>query len=612
VHVLSATGLSRTHDGRTLFSDVAIGIATGDRIGLVGPNGSGKSTLLRILAGVERPDAGDVVFSDNARIGWLPQEPDLPDVAAVEAVLSLGDGAVRQHEAEALLSRLGVPLDLPTGEMSGGQRRRVALAGTLLPPSDLLVLDEPTNHLDVWTVDWLEDELRRRASALLLVSHDRRMLEDLTTRMLELDPDGLDPTGVDGPGVPQAGGGAYWHEGGYSAVLQARAERSRRRDRASQQRASVLRKEVAWLQRQPKARTSKPKFRTEQAHALQASAGAGEQVQLQLGTGRRRLGSRVIDAEGVRFRYSPDGPDVVKGFDAAIGPGQRIGVVGPNGAGKTTLLRLLCRELEPSAGTVGHGPTVELGIYRQEAVVPPSGASVLDTIEEVGSRIPLANGETLSASKLAERFLFDPRLQRTAVRDLSGGERRRLALLRMLVAAPNVMVLDEPTNDLDLDTLAVLEDHLDGFGGTLLVASHDRFVLDRLTDELYAVDPDGSVSRHLDWARYREAVEHERALSGRASSGRGGNGGSGRGAGGGGASDAARARERLLEERRNLRQLESRMTRLTGLRDQLDAALVAAGSDPARVAELARARDGVVTELAEVEQAWLEASVEET
>jgi ATP-binding cassette subfamily F protein uup len=600
VHVLSATGLSKTHDGRTLFRDVALGLATGDRIGLVGPNGSGKSTLLRILAGVEQPDAGEVVAAGEARIGWLPQEPDLPDVPALAAVLALGDGAVREHEAEAMLDRLGVPMELRTSEMSGGQRRRVALAATLLPPSDLLVLDEPTNHLDVWTVDWLEDELRSRASGLLLVSHDRRMLERITTRMLELDPEGVDPTGH-GPeaiSAPSAGGGVYWHEGGYSAVLEARAERARRRERTADQRSAVLRKEVAWLRRQPKARGSKPRFRVEQAQALQAATPLGEPGQLQLGTGRKRLGSRVVDVDDLRFRYEPDGPDIVTGFTHRVGPGDRIGVVGPNGAGKTTLLRLLCGELEPTAGTVGHGPTVELGVYRQEARVPPSDTSLLDTVLAVGHRIPLANGETLSAAKLAERFLFTPRHQRTAVRDLSGGERRRLALLQLLITAPNVLVLDEPTNDLDLDTLAVLEDHLDGFTGTVLVASHDRFVLDRLTDELLAVEPDGSVSRHLDWEHYREAVESRRRSTGTTRS-----------------QDrppsaAAAAHHDRREQRRAVRQLESRMAKLGELRDQLDTAMAAPGQPHERLAELAVARDRVVTDLAEVEEAWLEAAVD--
>jgi ATP-binding cassette subfamily F protein uup len=276
-------------------------------------------------------------------------------------------------------------------------------------------------------------------------------------------------------------------------------------------------------------------------------------------------------------------------------------VVGPNGAGKTTLLRLLLGELEPTAGEVEHGRTVEMGVYRQEARVPPSDTSALDTILEVGDRIPLATGETLPATRLAERFGFPPRLQRSAVSDLSGGERRRLALLHLLVAAPNVLVLDEPTNDLDLDTLSVLEDHLDGFRGTLVVASHDRFVLDRLTDGLLAVRPDGRVTRHLDWARYREEAEAERAAIAATRAVRSSTEDDG-------PSAAARDHERRKQHRRELGRAERRVERLQGLRDELDAAMAAAGTDHEQLAELARARDKVAGELDEAEEAWLEAA----
>lgn len=601
MHVLSATGLSKSYDGRVLFTDLALGVQTGERIGLVGPNGSGKSTLLKILSGTVEPDAGEVVPATGARIRMLAQQPELPRGTATAAVLDGADAATRQHEAEALLDKLGIDPGAEVSEMSGGQKRRVALATALVAPADLLILDEPTNHLDVWTVDWLEDELRSRTSALLLVTHDRRMLERLTTKLLELDPRGLDPTGTDGPGVPSAGGGAYWHEGGYSVLLEAREERERRRNRAEQRRSNILRKEIEWLRRQPKARGTKPKFREEQARQLQAATPPGELGQLQLGTGRRRLGSQVIDAEEVAFRYDAHGPDVVRDFSYSVGPGQRLGVVGPNGAGKTTLLRLLLGELEPTDGAIKRGPTVEVGVYRQEARVPPSSTSALDTILEVGDRIPLATGETLPAPRLAERFGFPPRLQRSAVSDLSGGERRRLALLHLLVAAPNVLVLDEPTNDLDLDTLAILEDHLDGFQGTIIVASHDRFVLDRLTDELLAVRPDGRVTRHMDWEQYREEAEAERAVSQVARTAQQRSSG---------VSQAAVDHARRKEARRELRKVASRVEKLEGLRDELDAAMAVPSTGHEQLAELAKARDEVVTQLAVAEERWLELAEE--
>ncbi|MFP5308988.1 MAG: ABC-F family ATP-binding cassette domain-containing protein [Actinomycetes bacterium] len=588
MHVLSASGLSKTHDGRTLFADVSLGLTTSDRVGVVGPNGSGKTTLLRILAGAEEPDEGEVITATGARIAYLPQDPALPDLPALDAVDEATDHTVPRHEAEAMLARLGVPLDLPTSAMSGGQRRRVALTITLLPPADLLVLDEPTNHLDVETIAWLEDTLRSRACGLLVVTHDREMLERLVERMLEIDPLGDRRSGR---------GSVYWHEGSYSDLLEARAERVRQSGAMEARRQNLLRKEIAWLRRGPKARTSKPRFRVEQAQALQAATPEGERGQLQLGTGRRRLGSDVITVEGASAGY--DGVPVVRDVDLLVGPGDRIGIVGPNGAGKTTLLRLLTGQLAPLSGTVKHGTTVELGVYEQEARVAPVERSVLDTILDVGDRIPLANGDTLTAEKLAERFGFDGRLQRASTAKLSGGERRRLALLHLLVQAPNVLVLDEPTNDLDLDTLARLEDHLDGFSGTLLVASHDRFVLDRLTDHLLALAPDGTVERHLDWNAYREVAERRRRAQETTDA-------AARRAPSASAEDNRRRQARMKE----LRSVEARVEKLGGMREELHAALATAATDHARLAKLTEALRAVESELEAAEERWLELSVD--
>jgi ATP-binding cassette subfamily F protein uup len=595
MHVLSVTGVAKAHDGDVLFEDVAFGLGTEDAVGVIGPNGSGKTTLLEIVAGIGVPDAGEVVLRTDARIGYLPQRPDLGDGGALEVVLAASDRTVREHEAEAMLDRLGVPLDLPVAAMSGGQRRRVALTATLLPPSDLLVLDEPTNHLDVETIAWLEDELRRRNAGLLMVTHDRYFLERLTNRMLEIDPRGRRRAEVGTPGA----GAVYWHEGSYSDVLEARAERERLHAQDEARRQNLLRKEIAWLRRGPKARTSKPKFRLEQAAVLQAAALEEEPVQLNLGTGRRRLGTQVVELEDVTFGYG-DGEPVVRDASLGLGPGERLGVVGPNGAGKTTLLRLLTGRLTPDVGRVHVGQTVEFGTYEQESAVAPSDLSVIDTVTAVAEWIPLANGERLSASRLAERFGFEGRLQRASVARLSGGERRRLALLHMLVAAPNVLVLDEPTNDLDLDTLNVLEDHLDGFGGTLVVASHDRYVLDRLTDGLVAIDHDGRLRRFLDWDAYRDTVEAERrareeaAERARRTT----------------ASASAEANRRRQDRRREVRSLEQRIERLHGMREELHGTMAAVGADHEQVRRLDEALQAVESELAAAEERWLELTVD--
>ena len=591
MHVVSVTGLAKGYEGRTLFSGVSFGLSTDDHVGVVGPNGSGKSTLLQLIGGLETPDAGDIVVNNEAHIAYLAQRPDLPDAPALEVVRGATDRSVREHEAEAMLHRLGIPVGMPVGDMSGGQRRRVALASTLLPDSDLLILDEPTNHLDVETIAWLEDELRRRNVGLLMVTHDRYFLERLTNRMIELDPaGGRDPR--------HEGGAVFWHEGSYSDVLMARAERERLREKDQARRENLLRKEIAWLKRGPKARTSKPKFRLDQTNALrEATALEEEPVQLNLGTGRRRLGTQVLELEQVSFAYDDD--PVVRDVSLLLGPGDRIGVVGPNGSGKTTLLRLLAGQLGPDEGEVHVGQTVELGMYEQEATVDAGGRSVIDTVKDVAEWIPLATGERLSAERLAERFQFPPSLQRAAVSNLSGGERRRLALLHLLVAAPNVLILDEPTNDLDLDTLNVLEDHLDGFGGTLIVASHDRYVLDRLTDELYAMDPDGGVTRYLGWDQYREAVDRRRELEEASAAAQ-------RRA----PSASAEANRARQERRRELRSLEQRMEKLQQLKAELHDAMAGVGADYDRARKLDEATRAVVEELAEIEERWLELSVD--
>ena len=572
MHVLSASGVTHGYEGRTLFADLSFGLSDDDRVAIVGPNGSGKSTLLQIVAGEITPDAGEVVPRSGVRINHLRQTPVLPGGATALEIVR-GAPTAADHEAAAMLDRMGIDPDADVGALSGGQQRRVSLAQVLVEPADLLVLDEPTNHLDADTIDWLEDELRRRACGLLFVTHDRYLLERLTNRMLDLHDT---PT---------------WVEGSYADVLEARLSRQDHRAKAEHTRRNLLRKELAWLRRGPKARTSKPKFRLEQAQALMESAEVGEAPQLDLGTGRRRLGTQVLEAEGLTVRYGDH--TVLDAVDLHLGPGDRVGVVGPNGAGKTTLIRAIAGQLEPDAGTIAWGPTVELGVYDQQAEAAPRDVTVIDTVTDIAEWIPLANGERLSASALAERFGFAGPLQRASVARLSGGERRRLALLHMLVAAPNVLLLDEPTNDLDIDTLQRLEDHLDGFRGTLVVASHDRFVLDRLTDELVAVE-DGRLVRYLDWATYREAHAERRAAppprSGRTSG-------------------TAEDNRRRQEQRREIRALEQKVEKLTEQRQALHVALARVGDDYERAAELDRALRVLTSELERAEEAWLEATV---
>ena len=586
MHLMSLEQVGASVEGRTLFADASFGLSSEDRVGVVGPNGVGKTTLLRIITGDREPDAGSLVPRSGLRVGWLAQDVDLPDATAAE-VVATGDPLARDDEVAALLDHLGVDGDLPVLRGSGGQRRRVALARTLLAPSDLLVLDEPTNHLDVDTVDWLEEELGRRRSGLVLVTHDRYVLERVVNRMLDLQPP-----------APDQPAEVYWHEGAYSSLLEARAERQALRQRTTARARNLYSKEVAWLRRSPKARTSKPRFRVEQAERLrQAAVGDEESRPLELGTGATRLGDEVFHLEQVSITRGDH--LVLDRVDLTIGPGERVGIVGPNGAGKTTLLHVLAGQLTPDSGEVTVGRTVQHGVFEQLASVPPGQITALDTVLDIAPHVPLKNGERLPAHRLAERFGFDGRTQRTPVALLSGGERRRLALLHLLVAAPNVLLLDEPTNDLDLDTLAVLEDHLDGFEGTLIVASHDRFLLDRVTDRIIGVE-DGRLFEHLDWSGYREQqlAARESAAARRARQVRA-------------PSDTAADNARRQQERKELRRLEQRLEKLQSHREQLFSQMVTAAAEPEQLMALQQQLVEADAELASVEDRWLELSLEQ-
>ncbi len=527
VHIASIDGVSKSYDGRSLFSGLSFGITSDDRIGIVGRNGSGKSTLLAILAGRETVDAGRVVFQGDVSIAFLEQEPDHDPTQTIDEVVMAGqpvlvaalqrydvatqrlsvdpedagavealaratatldrlDGWTVEHKRTAILDRLGFDdSSVKLGSLSGGQRRRVALAAALVSDADLLILDEPTNHLDADAVDWLERELAGRNGPLVMVTHDRFLLERLTNVMIELDD-----------------GHAYRHDGTYSDLLTARLERTRQTAAAEARRNNALRKEIAWLRRGARARTSKPKFRLAQVEALQSIGTSRELPALDLGTGRRRLGKRAIQLDGVSAGY--DGRSVVRNVELNLGPGDRIGIVGANGTGKTTLLRLIAGEIEGDGGVIWRSPNCVIGMYCQTATVEADGRRAIEVITDVGTHIPLVDGSVVSATKLAERFGFDAAMQHRQIADLSGGERRRLALLEILMDAPNVLLLDEPTNDLDVETLAVLEDYLDGFGGVLVVASHDRYLLDRLTDVFYDVNSRGGLDEHVgDWESYR-------------------------------------------------------------------------------------------------------------
>lgn len=483
VNLINLENVDKSFGLKTLLHKVSLGIQSGDRIGVVGLNGGGKTTLIEVLTGVEQPDAGRVSHNSSLRMAVVTQRMQLTgtDTIADVVVAPLGlqtyEWASNARVREVLdglgIERLG--LDTPVGQLSGGEQRRVNLAAALVRELDLVVLDEPTNHLDIEGVQWLADHLLSRKLSVVVVTHDRWFLDTVATSTWEVHDGQVD---------------AY--EGGYNDWIFARAERSRQADAMEQRRQNLARKELAWLRRGAPARTSKPRYRIDAAEALIAAVPPPRDKVELMAFSRQRQGRIVVELEDARID-TPDGRPLVDDLTWRLGPGERIGLVGVNGSGKTTLLRALAGEYPLVAGRRIEGRTVRLGWLRQELDDLDPDMRLLDAVEEVASYVQLGKKE-LSAAQLAERLGFSPKRQRTPIKDLSGGERRRLQLTRVLMSEPNVLLLDEPTNDLDIDTLQELESLLDNWAGTLVVISHDRYLIERIADSTWALFGDGKLT----------------------------------------------------------------------------------------------------------------------
>lgn len=490
-NLINAERITQIYGDEPILSDVSLGINVADRIGVVGRNGAGKSTLLRILAGIESPTSGRVSISGGTRIGYLRQRDEFgPDQTIRDAVLahSTMHDLVTQAGARDVLDALiggheDAILDRPIRQLSGGERRRADLARLLVTELDVLFLDEPTNHLDIEVIQWLARHILQRTSlALVVVTHDRWFLDEVCEEMWEV---------VDG-GVEQ-------YDGGYSAFVLAKAERSRQQSIEQHKRNNLIRKELAWLRRGPPARTAKPKFRIDAANELISAEPPARNTAELLNFANARLGKSVFEAKDVQIRAGgvAEGAILVDHLTWHIGPGQRFGILGANGSGKTTLINAILSLIPVSGGTITTGVTVKPAYLSQHLEELDPSWRVLEAVERIAKHVTLGTGRELSASQLCERIGFGADGQWTPVRDLSGGERRRLQLTRLLMGGPNVLVLDEPTNDFDTETLTALEDLLDSFGGTLIVISHDRYFLERVCDDYRALLGDGSVRELL-------------------------------------------------------------------------------------------------------------------
>ncbi|MDY7990796.1 ABC-F family ATP-binding cassette domain-containing protein [Paenibacillus polymyxa] len=530
MNIMTVEHITKSYGEKMLFEDASFGMDERDKIGVVGVNGTGKSTFLRVISGLEPPDDGNIAVNNDVRIQYLAQNPDFdpemkvlqhifhgnqPEMKAVREYtetmesLELNPGSEElqnrllrasqqmdtfqawqlESEAKNILTRLGITqFESRMGVLSGGQRKRVALAAALIQPCELLILDEPTNHIDNESVEWLEQYLQKRRGALLMITHDRYFLDRVANVMLELDH-----------------GRLFRYEANYTRFLELKAEREEREASTEQKRKNLLRNELAWIRRGAKARSTKQKARIDRYEQLRDQQPEARSGSVDMSVASTRLGKKILEIE--HLSKSVDSRKLIQDLSYIAVPGDRVGILGPNGSGKSTLLQMIAQHIEPDSGNVVLGPTVKLGYFTQEHQEMNESLRVIEYIKEEAEVIRTADGSTITAAQMLERFLFAPSAQWTVISRLSGGEKRRLYLLRVLMSAPNVLLLDEPTNDLDIQTLSVLEDYLDEFPGVVFIVSHDRYFLDRTVDKILAFEGDGQVRVHVgDYSEYAEWI----------------------------------------------------------------------------------------------------------
>lgn len=526
MNILNAENISKSYSEKILLKNISLGISEGDKIGVIGINGTGKSTFLKIIAGQEVSEEGRITKGSSVSIEYLPQSPDFhPDatvleqvfrgdtavmktIRAYEAALEIGDAEAIMKlthdmdaadawsievEAKTVLTKLGISdFNARIGTLSGGQKKRIALAAALINPSDLLILDEPTNHLDNDIIDYLEVYLNRRKGALLMVTHDRYFLERVTNKIIELDR-----------------GSLYEYYGSYNDFLEKKLLREEMERASEEKRQNLLRKELAWIKRGAKARTTKQKARIQRFEELRDNEPNFIEDKLEISVGGTRLGRKIIETYNIAKAYGDN--QLIRDFSYILLRDDRIGIIGPNGIGKSTLLNIIAGKIQPDSGQVDIGETVRIGMFSQETYHMDDNMRAIEYVKEAAEYITNAEGYRLTASQMMETFLFNSMLQWTPIGKLSGGERRRLHLLRVLMEAPNVLLLDEPTNDLDIETLTILEDYLESFPGAVIAVSHDRYFLDKVAEKIFYFEGDGEIDQYIgNYSDFKE--KHDRTI----------------------------------------------------------------------------------------------------
>lgn len=481
MNILNAEKISKTYGEKVLFDKVVLGVNKGDKIGVIGVNGTGKSTFLKIIAGIEEPDAGEIVSGRGVTVSYLAQAPQFNPGDTIVGYVIKDKNNASEAEAKTILTKLGITdFDAAINTLSGGQRKRIALARTLVSPAEVLILDEPTNHLDSDMVIWLEEYIKKFRGELIMVTHDRYFLDNVTNRIVELD-----------------GGKLYGYDTNYSGFLELKTQREEMERATEAKRANILRRELEWIRRGCQARSTKQQARIDRyedmKEASRQARASFENKALEMNSVSTRLGKKTIELSDICKSFGEK--KVIDDFTYIFLRDDRIGIIGKNGCGKSTLMKIITGNLRPDSGSVEIGDTVRIGYFMQENEPLDEKMTVLEFVRSIGEYVTTATGKA-TASQMCEKFLFGPKSQWTPISKLSGGEKRRLYLLSVLMSAPNVLILDEPTNDLDIETLEILEDYLDGFAGIVIVVSHDRYFLDRTVDRIFSFEGGGRLKQY--------------------------------------------------------------------------------------------------------------------